>query len=90
VKCSLSLSDFNETCICRIFGRYTNIKFRENPPRRGRVVPCGRTDRRMDEHAEMMKLIVAFRNFANTSKNLTKVSVKYGITFYASSNSINK
>ena len=37
----------------------TQTKFYENPSRRNRVVPCGRTDRQMN----MTKLIVAFRNF---------------------------
>jgi len=39
------------------FRKMLNIKFHENPSNGSRVVACGRT--------EMMKLIVAFRNFAN-------------------------
>jgi hypothetical protein len=44
----------------QIFERSWNIKFRENPHSGSRVVRCGRTD---------MKLIIAFRNFANAPKN---------------------
>jgi hypothetical protein len=39
-------------------------KLNENPSSRGRVVPSARTGRQTD----MMKLIVAFRNFANAPK----------------------
>jgi hypothetical protein len=38
----------------------SNIKFQGNLSNGNRVVPCGQTD--------MMKLIVAFRNFANAPK----------------------
>jgi len=42
----------------QIFEKYSNINFHENPSSGSRVVPSGgRTD--------MMKLIVAFRDFAN-------------------------
>jgi len=44
-----------------IFGKYSNIKFHENPYIGSRAVPCGRTD--------MTKLAVAFRNFANAPEN---------------------
>jgi len=61
-KVPLLVSDFNETWIFwQIFETPSSIKFHENPSSWNRVVPCGRTDRRMD----MAKLIVALRNFAN-------------------------
>jgi hypothetical protein len=44
----------------QIFGKYSNIKFHENPSSESRVVPYMRTD---------MKLIVAFRNYSNPSKH---------------------
>ena len=44
----------------QIFEKSSNIKFRENPSSRSRVVPCGRT--------EKMKLIVHFHNFTNGPK----------------------
>jgi len=44
----------------QFFEKYPNIKFRENPSG-SRLVPCGRTD--------ITKLIVAYRNFANSRKN---------------------
>jgi len=46
------------------FERYSNITFHENPPTGSLLVPRGQTDGRTD-----MKLIVAFRNFANLPKN---------------------
>ena len=41
------------------------MKFHENLPSGSRAFPCVETDRRTD----MMKLIVAFHNFAEASKN---------------------
>jgi len=41
------------------------MKLHENPSSGTRVFPCGQTDNR----ADMTKLIVAFRNFANVLKN---------------------
>ena len=46
-----------------IFEKYLNIKFHENPFCGSRV-PCGRADGHTYIHTDM-KLIVAFRNFAN-------------------------
>jgi hypothetical protein len=43
-----------------IFEKYSITKFHDNPSSGSHVVPCGRTDRQKD----MMKLIVAFCNFA--------------------------
>jgi len=43
------------------FSKATSIKFHENPSSGCRLVPCGRTTRR----ADITKLIVAFRKFAN-------------------------
>ena len=48
----------------QIFENSSNIKFHKNTSSGGRVVPCGRTDRRTDT----TKLLVVFRNFANASK----------------------
>ena len=44
-----------------IFEKYSNIKFHENP--------SFHADRQTDERTDMMKVIVAFRNFANAPKN---------------------
>ena len=49
------------------FEKYPNIKFHKNPSSGGRVVPFGG----MDGQTDMMKLIVTFRNFANSLKNST-------------------
>jgi len=52
----------------KIFEKYSHIKFYENPTSESRFVPRGHRDGRTD----MTKLIVAFRNFANTPKSETK------------------
>jgi hypothetical protein len=47
-----------------MFGKYSNIKFHENPPSGSEIVLDGQTD--------MKKLTVAFRNFAESPKNTTR------------------
>jgi len=47
------------------FEKHTNIKSHENLSSGSRVDPCGRTD----GQANMAKLKVAFRKFANAPKN---------------------
>jgi hypothetical protein len=49
----------------QIFERSSNIKFHEDPSSGSQVIPCGRTDRQ----TEMIKLILAFRNFVKPPKN---------------------
>ena len=49
----------------RIFEKCSNVRFNKNPSSGGRVVPGRWTDRQTD----MTKLIIAFRNFVNASKN---------------------
>ena len=51
------------------FEKYSNTKFHENPSSGSRVVPCGQTVGRRN----MTKLLVAFRNFTNPSKNVLNV-----------------
>jgi hypothetical protein len=67
VQYPLFLSDFNETLIFSTGFRkkYSEIKFIGNPSSGSQVVPWERTDGQMD----MKKIIVAFRNSANLSKN---------------------
>ena len=48
----------------QILGKYSNIKFHENPSSGNSVVPCRRTDRQTD----MTRLTVTFQNFANVPK----------------------
>jgi len=56
----------------RFLEKYSNIKSHKNPSNGSRVIPCGRTDRQTD-----MKLMVAFRDFANAPTNdLTKLNNK--------------
>jgi len=45
--------------------KYSNITFHNSPSSGRQVVPCGRAEGRTD----MTKLIVAFHNFANMSRN---------------------
>jgi len=58
VRYTLFLSDCNELS-GQSFRKYSYIKFHENPSSESRVVEGG--------WAEMTKLRVAFRNFANAS-----------------------
>jgi len=55
-----------------IFGKYSNIKFHENPISGSRVVPCGWTDRQTD-----MKLftILPTRIKNRTINNVNRISV---------------
>ena len=50
----------------RIFEKFSNIKFNESPSSWNGFVPCGQREGQTD----MTKRIVAFRNLANTSKNV--------------------
>jgi hypothetical protein len=45
----------------QIFGKFSNLKFHENPSNKIRVFPCGVTNRQTD----MTNIIVAFPNFKN-------------------------
>ena len=49
----------------QIFEKFSNIKFHENPSNGSRVAPCFQTD--------MMKLIAAFRDFANAPEITKKI-----------------
>jgi len=51
----------------QFFEKYSNIKFHENPFGGSRVVPCGPTD--------MMKLIVAFRDFTKGPNKVDSISI---------------
>jgi hypothetical protein len=64
VNYPLFLSDFNETRILTDFKKIIKYQIHENPSSGSRVVPCGQRDRWTD----MMKLTVAFCNFANAPK----------------------
>ena len=50
-----------------IFGKYSNINFRENPSSWSGIVPM-----RTDRQTCVANLIVAARNFANALKKRTK------------------
>ena len=52
----------------QIFDKSSTFKLNKNPTSGSRVAPCGRTDRQTDR-TDMTKLIIAFRNFANRSRN---------------------
>jgi hypothetical protein len=67
----------------QIFEKYSNIKFHENPCGGSRSVPCRQTNGQTD----VMKPIVAFRNFAQASKDYLprKVKESTGCTHYKES-----
>jgi len=52
----------------QIFDKCSNVKFHGNRSYGRRVVPRGRTDTRTNGETDVTKLVVAFRNFANTTK----------------------
>ena len=58
---------WNLNFLDRIFEKYSNIKFHENPPSGSRVVSCGQT---------WQKFIFTFRKFANMPKNHTLCEVR--------------
>ena len=74
----------------RIFEKYPNIKFHENPPSGSRGVPCGQTGRWTERRTDMTKPIVVFRNFANapieTEINGNKLSKRAGNRKWQSAN----
>ena len=64
VKYLLYLSDFNESFLDRFKKKNSNIKFYENPSVQWQPNISLRTDGRTN----VKKLMVAFRNFANSPK----------------------
>jgi len=50
----------------QIFEKYSNIKIHENPSSGRQVI--SQKDGRVDRHTHMMKLIITFHNFANSTK----------------------
>jgi hypothetical protein len=59
--------DFNDNFTRQILEKYTHLNLHENPSSGSRVVQCRRTDGQTDR----TKLIVTFRNFANSSTKYT-------------------
>ena len=51
------------------FKKYSNVEFQESPSSGNPVVPCWWTDVQRDRRTEMTKLIVAFRQLSDVSKN---------------------
>jgi hypothetical protein len=67
VKYPLFLSDFKESCIFSTdFEKSSNVKLHENPL-------VGPPLFHADGQTDMTKLIVAFRNFVNAPKYVTKL-----------------
>jgi len=54
----------------QIFEKYPNTEFHCNPSSSSRFFPCRKET---DRQADMTKLIVSFRNFANASKNYMNI-----------------
>jgi hypothetical protein len=59
----------------------SNIKFHDNLSSGSRFIPCGPTDTDgwLDRETHMTKLIVAFRNFANSPKKISKSHIFWKI-----------
>jgi hypothetical protein len=70
VKYPLLVRYFNENWI---FSTYFQklLKFHDIPSSESPVVPCGRTYGQTERQADMNKLMVAFRKFANAPKKMT-------------------
>jgi hypothetical protein len=74
----------------KIFEKYSNMKFHENPSSGSRDVPCGQTNglTETDRQTDMMKLIAVFRNSAKAPKNKTwtiylnslRIQIKYDLS----------
>ena len=69
-RCSYQILMKLEFCR-KIFEKFSNVKFHENPSSVSRVVPCGRTDieRWTDRRTGMTKPVVVFHSFAKQPKN---------------------
>jgi hypothetical protein len=61
----------------KIFEKYSNIKFHEEPSTGSRVVPStppdGRTDGQTGRQTDMTKLTLAFRSFTESPKNYSAI-----------------
>ena len=69
VKCPLVLSvQFS----LYIFEKSSNKIFHANPSSGSRVLPCGRTDGRVDDRTDITKLIFTSRNFTNGPKKVNR------------------
>lgn len=69
VKYPLFLSEVNQTWIFSTdLGKYSNTNFHENPSSESRPVLCGETEKGGGGGADLSKLKVAFRNFANAPR----------------------
>jgi hypothetical protein len=53
----------------QFFEKFSNVEFHENPLSGSRVVPCGQTDRRTDEHDEANSRL---SQFALAPKNVSE------------------
>ena len=61
----------------QIFEKYSNIKFHVNPSSGSLIVRYGQTDGQTERRTDMTKLIVAFRNFANTPQTNVTNAIHY-------------
>jgi len=49
----------------KIFEKFSNVKFDENPYGRNRIIPCGEADGWTEKETHMKRLIVAFNSFGD-------------------------
>jgi hypothetical protein len=81
VKYRLFLSDIYDTRnFLTVFQKYTNTKFHKNPSSGVELL-------RADGRTDMMKLIVAFRNFAKAYKNCRYKNYCCTLSFHGTSSS---
>jgi hypothetical protein len=57
----------------RLLEKSSNIKFYQSPSSGSRLIAFGRTNRQTEGLTDMTKIIVAFRNFVNTSKTVIDI-----------------
>jgi len=70
----------------KIFKKYSNIKFHENPSSGSPVVACRQMDRQTNTRKK--KIILAFHNFTNTPKHLASHECSQHLFLHFGSNAV--
>ena len=56
----------------QIFGKFSDVRFHENPSCGNRIIPCGEADGPTEKHTDITRLKIAFQSFANAPKIVFK------------------